>query len=62
MIRPVLLSAVLTGVFCAAFAVFIDWATDMLEQNQVIAVSFVSGFLGSIFAQTVLSRWREKDE
>ncbi|WP_413717117.1 hypothetical protein [Silicimonas sp. MF1-12-2] len=62
MIRPVLLSAVLTGVFCAVFAVFIDWATDMLEQNQVIAVSFVSGFLGSIFAQTVLSRWREKDE
>ena len=62
MIRPVLLSAVLTGVFCAVFAVFIDWATDMLEQNQVIAVSFVSGFLGSIFAQTVLSRWREKNE
>ena len=58
MIRPILLTAMLTGVFCAAFAVFIDWATDMLMQNQVIAISFVSGFLGSLFAQTVLGRWR----
>ena len=58
MIRVVLMSAVLTGVFCAGFAVFIDWATDMLQRNQVIVISFVSGFLGSIFAQTVISRWR----
>ena len=63
MIRVVLVSAVLTGVFCAGFAVFIDWATDMLQRNQVIVVSFISGFLGSLFAQTVLGRWRggEKD-
>ena len=60
MLRPILTSAVLTGVFCAVFAVGIDWATDMLERNQVIGVSFVSGFLGSLFAQTVLGRWREK--
>lgn len=62
MLRPILLTAVLTGVFCAMFAVFIDWATDMLMRNQVIAVSFVSGFLGSTFAQTVLSRWRNRDK
>ena len=58
MIRTILSSAILTGIFCAGFATVIDLATDMLERNQVIAVSFSSGFLGSIFAQTVLSRWR----
>ena len=62
MIRPILLTAVLTGIFCSGFAVFIDWATDMLMRNQIIAVSFVSGFLGSLFAQTVLGRWRENQK
>ena len=61
MIRPILLTAALTGVFCSGFAVFIDWATDMLERGTIIGVSFVSGFLGSLFAQTVLGRWKEKD-
>jgi hypothetical protein len=60
-IRPILLSAALTGIFCAGFAVLIDWATDMLMRNQIILVSFASGFLGSLFAQTVLSRWRARD-
>ncbi len=60
MARSILMTAVLTGAFCAGFAVFIDWATDMLEQNQVIVISFVSGSLGSLFAQTVLGRWRDK--
>ena len=60
MIRPMILSAVLTGVFCAGFAVFIDWATDMLMQNQIIVISFTSGFLGSLFAQAVLNRWKSK--
>ena len=61
MFRSILMTAFLTGVFCAGFAVFIDWATDMLMQNQVIAISFMSGTLGSLFAQTVLGRWRRKD-
>lgn len=52
------MTATLTGVFCAGFAVFIDWATDMLAQNQVIVISFMSGALGSLFAQTVLGRWK----
>lgn len=60
MIRPILISAVLTGVFCSGFAVIIDLATDMLERQQLILVSFASGFLGSLFAQTVLSRWKKK--
>ncbi|NNE81016.1 MAG: hypothetical protein HKN18_12175 [Silicimonas sp.] len=61
MIRQIVLTAALTGVFCSGFAVFIDWATDMLMQNQIILISFASGFFGSLFAQTVLGRWREKD-
>ena len=60
MIRPILSTALLTGVFCAGFALFIDWATDMLMQNQIIAISFLSGSLGSLFAQTVLGRWRDR--
>ena len=60
MIRPILVSALLTGLFCAVFAVGVDWLTDMLRRGQVIAVSFVSGFCGSLFASTVLGRWRGK--
>ncbi len=56
MIRPILFTATLTGVFCSGFAVFIDWVTDMLAQNQVIALSFCSGFLGSLIAQASVSK------
>ncbi|MDJ0637503.1 MAG: hypothetical protein QNJ20_01615 [Paracoccaceae bacterium] len=59
MMRPILLSAVLTGIFCACFAVGIDWLTDMLERGQVIGVSFLSGFLGSLFASAFIRRDRE---
>ena len=62
MIRTVVMTAVLTGVFCAGFAVGVDWLTDMLQRQQVIMVSFFSGFMGSLFAQTVLGRWRERDK
>lgn len=61
MIRSIFLTALLTGIFCSAFAVGIDYVTDMLDRTTVIGVSFTSGFLGSLFAQTVLGRWREKD-
>ena len=56
--RAILMTAVLTGVFCAIFAVAIDWITDMLDRREVIGLSFTSGFLGSLFAQAVLGRWR----
>ena len=62
MMRPVLLTAALTGVFCSGFAFVIDWATDMLATGHVISISFLSGFLGSIFAQTVIGRGRENNE
>lgn len=60
MIRPILLSAVLTGIFCACFALGIDWLTDMLESGQVAGISFASGFLGSLFASFVLRSAGEK--
>ena len=56
--RTGLVAAALTGVFCAVFAVGIDWATDMLERGWIVAVSFVSGFLGSLFARTAMGRWQ----
>ena len=56
MMRTALLPAALTGVFCAAFAVGVDLLTNMLEQGQIILVSFVSGFLVSLFARFILRR------
>lgn len=58
--RMLWLTAVLTGGFCAVFAMGIDWLTDMLARRQVIALSFASGFLGSVFAQLVLRRGRDE--
>ena len=58
--RPILLTAVLTGLFCGGFAMAIDVLTDMLDRTNVLMVSFASGFLGSLFAQTVMKRWRNK--
>lgn len=56
MIRGALLSAALTGVFCAGFAVVVDTVTMLFSVWQLMAVSFVSGALGSLFARLVLSR------
>lgn len=61
-LRPLLMTAVLTGVFCMGFALFVEWLTETLALGQVVGISFVSGFLGSIFAQTVVRRWREAKE
>ena len=58
MIKSLLVSAGLTGVFCAGFAGVIDLSTNMLETQSVIMLAFISGFLGSIFSQTVLRNWR----
>lgn len=60
MIRTLLLPATLTGVFCASFAFGIDYATDMLERGHVIGFSFVSGFLGSVFARLVMNGGKAK--
>lgn len=56
MLRPILTTAILTGIFCSGFAVTLDILTDMLERTNILIASFASGFFGSLFAQTVLSR------
>ena len=50
------MTAVLTGVFCAGFALFIDAIVSMASTGQVALLASISGFLGSIFAQIVLRR------
>ncbi len=57
---PILLAACLTGIFCAGFALAIDVVTDMLNRTNVLMVSFASGFLGSLFAQIVMGRRKQK--
>ena len=56
MTRSVLLTALLTGAFCAVFAVFVSYVTSLFAIFGVIGISFISGFLGSVFAQGVLKR------
>jgi uncharacterized membrane protein len=58
MVRASLISAVLTGLFRAGFAVFIDAITMLFSVWHLLAVSFVSGFLGSLFATFITSRLR----
>ncbi len=60
MLRTILFIAVLTGIFCGGFAVAIDVFTDMLDRTNIVTAAFASGFLGSVFAQTVLARWKER--
>ena len=60
MLRRIVIIAILTGIFCSGFAVAIDLLTDMLDRTNLIVASFSSGFFGSLFAQTVLGRWKEK--
>ena len=59
MLRWLFLPAVLTGVFCAAFTLAIDLATDMIARNLVVVLSFISGFCGSIFARLVLGKGQD---
>ena len=56
--RIVLTTSVITGVFCAAFAMAIDLVTNALSMMTLIGLAFVSGFLGSLFAQIVLGHRR----
>lgn len=53
MLKPTLITSVLTGTFCAVFATVIDYVTDALTMSAVIGLAFCSGFLGSLVAQVV---------
>jgi hypothetical protein len=50
MIRTINLTA-LTRVCFSGPALFIGWASDMLMRNRIVTFSFLSGFVGSLFAQ-----------
>ena len=58
MAKLILSTALLTGLFCAGFALAVDWLTAMLDRGWVAGVSFVSGFLGSLVGQAITGRWR----
>ena len=58
MLQASLVSAALTGLFCAGFAIFVDAITMLFSVWHLLAVSFVSGFLGSLFAAFISSRLR----
>ncbi len=62
MVKQIIITAVMTGAFCSVFAVGIDWVTDMLDRQQVIVVSFTSGFLGSLFANGFMAWFGKADE
>jgi hypothetical protein len=55
-LSTILLTSVLTGVFCAGFATVVDLLTEALNMTQLLLVSFVSGFSGSLVAQFVTRR------
>jgi len=52
----ILAQAALTGAFCIGFALVVDAVTDALSLAGLVALSFASGFLGSLVAQLVLRR------
>ena len=54
MLGKALISASLTGVFCAGFAWGLARIGPMLADGEILIASFVSGFLGSLFAHFVL--------
>lgn len=54
--QAALITSVLTGVFCAVFAVGVNFVTSALSLLGVVGVAFASGFCGSLFAQLVLGR------
>lgn len=56
MARKVFTSAALTGLFCMGFSVAVSLLTMTLSMSVLVLLSFVSGFLGSLFAQTILRR------
>ena len=52
--RPLLTQALLTGLLCAGFALAVDAVSVMFDTVGVAGISFVSGFLGSLVAQTLM--------
>ena len=58
--RTLLSLAALTGLFCTVFAIFMSWATMYFGLGQIVGISFVSGFLGSLFSNFIVKPWRAR--
>lgn len=56
MMRKILTTSALTGVFCAIFAGGVDAVTDALNMWQVMILGGISGATGSLIAQYVTRR------
>lgn len=56
MVSKALISASITGVFCAIFALILARLAPQLTMNQVLAASFISGFFGSLVARFVTKK------
>ena len=54
--KSAILPAVLTGSFCAVFAVVITMLGSIVSVVPGLLIAFVSGFLGSLFATFVLKK------
>lgn len=62
MIARVLAAATTTGAFCVIFAFCISRIAPNLSDVQLLGASFVSGFLGSLVASTLLRGYRSNAE
>lgn len=54
-----LIPAMLTGAFCVVFAWVLSWLSTVVGLPAILGMSFISGFLGSLFAWSVWRRPRE---
>ncbi|MHA6323599.1 hypothetical protein [Roseivivax sp. CAU 1753] len=48
-----LLPAALTGAFCVIFSIVVSVLAGVLDMGIFLIVTFISGFLGNLFAQAV---------
>lgn len=60
MARPILMTAVPTGAFRSLFAVVVYIVMNPFSLWQLMLASFASGSLGSLFAQAVVGRPKDK--
>ena len=54
--KSAILAAVLTGSFCAVFAVVVSSIGMLVSIVPGLIIAFISGFLGSLFATFIIKR------
>ncbi|MEL7299851.1 MAG: hypothetical protein AAFM92_05645 [Pseudomonadota bacterium] len=54
-----LFAATATAIFCAGFAFVVDAITDALAAWQLVTLAALSGFLGSLFGNSLLGMRRK---